>query len=1201
MPKYTDEQSAAIDSIGSHVLVSAGAGSGKTFVLVERYINILRSDLEADISDIIAVTYTRKAAEEMRSRLKAELTKVVALAGSEELPRWSRLLSELESARIGTIHSLCESILKNYPAEAGIDPDAAILDDLERAEMLAACVDECIREIIDNPEEVHEALLEFPIETLKQWLSEFLKSPLKYKQARSLFNSGSVDDIAAYAARFVEQDMKRVLDELSNSKPFMNEVSQILDNPWLDQESKFGQAQAEMTRYLLLITDLEKTIAERWDGLVQLGRMESARTAGGESAKDLRHSMRLIRARCSAIAKKNSGALNEADVLATRLLRGLIVLADRVLHAYESRKQIQQRLDFDDLIERCHALLTRDSSARRQLIRSLRAVLVDEFQDTNWMQAQMLSSLASGQAKLFLIGDDKQSIYKFQGADVGTFNSCKQFLSSLEDASAHAKLSQSFGLPVLTGQGQLMTLSQSFRSHPEIVSFVNAVFRKLFDAGKESESYKSRFQSLSPARKREDDGVRIDVIYSPPSESNSAEMRGAEDRLEAKLLCNWIQEKVSSAQIFDKELGENRNLSYSDIAILLQANADFAAIEFALSQAKIPYVSIAGSGFLERQEIYDLENMLKWLVSPQDGHALFSVLRSPLFGISDDLLHEMKGSSRNSLWQVLRQRAEAAGEDMLAGCVRRLQDFLRAAAQMSLPEILQKIILDTAYDIVLLAAHSGKQRSRNVWKFVTLASQRRKMSMAEFLGSLHAMRKLGIKNLTDAPMSSDDSVRIMTIHRSKGLEFGAVILPRLGKSVQERSQKLIFGKDFGIALDPTREAEDEKPTFFSTATKLNATMGEEEKKRLLYVALTRARDYLALFITSRSRRGANFGAWLVESLELPEPGSEVYEGVAAHEASDGETCQWHIAQANASELYAEAEEQSGSDDNAAPPFAPSSTSLPRVFPLEQDNSDFELWDMDLYGMPDEPLMDFSSDTAPDSVYFDAAGNPDDENVIEDSAGRLNLSLIMRSSKAGRPVFKPVPWQTLLRVTPAENQPLINQTVMGNYFHLLMGNLGSNLELPSEEVRLALCSHHSISMIHPEQIKRLLQEAERMLSLFAASPLYSMMKTARARLHECGYVIVREGGEVQNLRPDLLLEGSDGRWQIVDYKTDNFELRDLKKQIASHGSQLASYVDDFQVLTGQKPSAWIYFAQYGRLELVNLAPAVQLSLPIEINQ
>ncbi|MBX9721133.1 MAG: UvrD-helicase domain-containing protein, partial [Candidatus Obscuribacterales bacterium] len=584
MPPLTDEQVKAILSIDEHVLVSAGAGSGKTFVLVERYIKVLESDNDASVADIIAVTYTRKAAEEMRTRLKARLKEIAASAEGDAAKRWTKCLSEVESARIGTIHSLCESLLKNYPSEAGIDPGFEILDDLERAEILAESIDESLHYIIERTEDEFSELLEFPIEDLRKWIASFMRSALKYKDSRNRLGDCSQQALTKFAEAFIEQDIARALEEYVSDKKLNFEFNYQKDSLWKDPSSKIGLIQTELLSYLEQIFDKDgKSKAERWDALCALAKMESARTSGGPAAKELRDSMKVLRGEAQLLAKSHSSVINQADQLSFTLLRALISVTDSALAKYEALKQQHQKLDFDDLIERCQHLLTNNKHALKQISKNLRAVLIDEFQDTNWTQAKLLIALAGEKAKLFLIGDDKQSIYKFQGADVGTFNACKIYIRSLldTDKSKHRSCAEQYTLPVLSGTGQLMTLSQSFRSHPEIVNFVNHLFRTLFDATQESEDYKSRFQALRPARTGvNDEDVRVDVIYTPEIDPETPERSFEIEKIESQLTAQWIKEKVESGtEIFDKSLNTNRKINYSDFAILLQANSDFAGIE----------------------------------------------------------------------------------------------------------------------------------------------------------------------------------------------------------------------------------------------------------------------------------------------------------------------------------------------------------------------------------------------------------------------------------------------------------------------------------------------------------------------------------------------------------------------------------------------------------------------------------------------
>lgn len=1232
MPSLTEEQQSAIQSIDKHVLVSAGAGSGKTFVLVERYIKVLESNPQAGINDIIAVTYTKKAAEEMRSRLKSRLKELVEKSEGEQGKRWIKCLAELESARIGTIHSLCDSILKTFPAEAGIDPNFEILDELERAELLAQSIDDALHMIIDQPVDQYIELLDYPVESIRGWVADFLRSPLKYRESMKRFGNCSIDDMRLFAAKLIADDIERSLRELLSDSVFKAEMSYLIDTPWSDRESKLGLLQNQMLSHLHVIADTTLGIGERWQAVTLLSSMESAKNAGGPSAKEMRDCMRIIRTAVSKLAMRHKSELNDADQRSFLLIKALIELSNDALSRYERIKQQHQKLDFDDLIERCQQLLSgenyRSSFALRQLCKTLQAILVDEFQDTNWTQAKMLTALATNKAHLFLIGDDKQSIYKFQGADVGTFNACKTYISSMTSETVdelRKETAENYNLPLLAGTGEEMTLSMSFRSHPQIVNFVNHIFSTLFelkrkpkplaksggaectgaegvlvdkltmqegDVSGESQmeiieelrfeqsslpqvkkwtthqvegstaprdDFKSQFQALRPARAGEEEEMRVDVIYTPAPDEDELDQRAEIDRLEAEQTALWIKDKVESGvEVFDKERGVNRALKYSDFAVLLQANGDFAGIEAALSKEAIPFVSIAGSGFLERQEVFDLENLLKWLICPQDSHALFAVLRSPLIGFSDDILHELKAGKSTSLWQCLLLKSQEAGQEELRAARRLLQDLHRDSGRLSLPDILRKAVLVTGYDIVLLTASSGKQKSRNVWKFLALASQHKHMGVAEFLKALESMRELGVKNLTDAPLCADDAVKIMTIHRSKGLEFAAVALPRLARGVLSMPRKVLFGKDFAIAFDCTRDSEEEKPAFYIAANNLNKRMDEEEKKRLLYVALTRARDFLGLFVNSRCKRGVNFGKWLISSLDLPEPDCEV-DNFTMSAGFGSERCNWNVIQAVAPQPVATAEAEvlpvvgnslavANSFLDEFPEFTNDSLELARESALVFETLDVSKMDLSLL----------------------------DDNLLTEHT------------------YNPVPWQALLRACPNDPTPTVHATIAGNYFHLLMQRLGPGLELPSENERRNLLLHHEVSISDESQQELMLRESERLLLLFSGSKLHNLMRNARRTLFEHSYTIVRDGKE-KDFRPDLLIEDVQGQWHIVDFKTDQFDVKHISKQVKSHHSQLATYVDDLATLLGIHAKAWLYFAHHGRLEAVDMASPFQLSL------
>jgi ATP-dependent helicase/nuclease subunit A len=854
MPRLTEQQRAAVHSIDRNVIVSAGAGSGKTMVLVERYLQVLREH-EESVSDIIAVTFTRKAAEEMRSRLKARLKDIANNCDAVERPRWLELLYQADHARIGTIHSLCESILKAYPVEAQIDPQFEVLDDLSRAGLMNQAVEETLQAMIGAPTPLQLMLLEYPIESIRGWILRQLESIPQYRLARENMGN-SVDDVLRHAEGIISKVKANALAEFLADPQLKSNLQYMIENPWPDKDNAVEQKRVAAVRLLQSMLRADD-VEERCRLLQELTEQASAGTAGGPKAKELRHAIAYARKSAKDFIDDIPTALTDEDEHAAQLLVALLGLIDDAIGRYEVAKANSQKADYNDLIGRTHRLLTQPNSvARRQLGEKIRALLVDEFQDTNRVQAELLSSLCGPHARLFLIGDDKQSIYKFQGADVSTFNHWKQLMAD--------------GTHGLAGASDNLDLSYSFRSHPSIVDFVNRFFSFYFQQpGDARAAHRARHQSLIPSREDQSDPARVEVVLYDCIDAEEKRQGEQSRTYEAKAVAAWILEKVTSGtQIFDKEAGLTRPIGFGDFAILVQANGDFGILESALADAEIPYVTFAGSGFLHRQEVFDIENMLRWIDTPEDNHALLGVLRSPFFGINDAVLHRIYNeSSGNSLWKALQH---AAKEDEFASLFKPaavLRRIRQEAENSSLTDLVRKIITITSYDVILLSMPNGKQKSRNAWKMASFASEYSHLTVADFLQALQTMRDLGVNSHTDAPLSSEAAVKLMTIHKSKGLEFPAVIMPVMGRKVHMGAPKLLVHREFGIALDTSRSKDDPRPGFHRACAVMAAEMDAEEKKRLLYVAMTRARDYLAMFVDRSARSEVSFRQWLVAAMD----------------------------------------------------------------------------------------------------------------------------------------------------------------------------------------------------------------------------------------------------------------------------------------------------------------------------------------------
>ncbi len=799
------------------------------------------------------------------------------------------------------------------------------------------------------------------------------------------------------------------------------------------------------------------------------------------------------------------------------------------------------------------------------------------------MQADLITMLAGTQTKLFFIGDDKQSIYKFQGADLTTFTSRQKKINASDDID----------------QGQIsLEFEHSFRSAPPIVDFVNNIFSLLLSANHAHVEYRAKYRALQSSRSANvEQSIETSIIQSgessdhqpnhihlielPSSEEAGSVRRAAvgmraeqapplpapryevaptdKKEIAGNAVANWIKAKVEQkVPVFEKN-GLIRPINYGDFAVLVPGNNDFLPFESALSNWGIPYVTSGGKTFLQRQEIYDLENMLLFLSNLSDSYALLAVLRSPMFAITDDLIHKLAtetqytdSSLRSSplrvhpampnetvgadcirpfettpisetvgagasppirirpftMWQSLQNQAQKRqpGYELVSNAVLTLKRLLSDLPVLTLSELVYKIIRATNYDLIALSLPDGKQRFKNIWKLHTLAAQKEEMGALEFAQFLNKSRELSVTQ-TNAPIDSSQSVKLMTIHAAKGLEFPAVILPALSGQNYRRKNKLLFDSQFGIVLDTTRtkqESKDDKPLAYRLSKVLHDDMDIAEKKRLLYVAMTRARDHLALFIHPEDR-GETAASWLRPLLET-----------FPRETPD-------LQSLTPTEIVGAT--QGASDET---------TSIPEIVGAGHAPP----------GALNERLLE------PSSMHLGLAPLPAGSSLIE-------------------------------RVTPSPSFTEPDARLTGNFFHKLMEFLPQKKANLTEDELYALAGQLGETIAHPQLIKALIEQGKKLLSIYSRSDFQSMITTAKTICHEWSYY--READDQLKLyRPDLLLETQDSNWYLIDYKTDHFPVKDIEQQALRHRRQLDQYCADFTAFTGIKPQFAIYFAQHGLL-------------------
>ena len=705
--KLTASQQVAITSIDKSILVTAGAGSGKTLVLVRRFVEILQKQPELSVRNLLAVTYTTKAAKEMRTRIKARLKELyeeareITYADSTEAQtieanHWHQCLAEMDSAYIGTIHSLCQSILCSFAIEAGLDPQIEVLDEIERAQLIQESIAETFRQIITLDNSDKRLLAHFSLETMQTFLQLVLKNHLQFDQiAANLANLNS-DQLIAEVEKLLTRTQKQLLSDLLVDQEWYMSGNYINTSPFAEAGNKLEDIRRQAAQYFDSIKQFvdsfddredihlqQKKIKDAWQVLLEMANMGAIRVGGNtDSAKEMRAAIKTLIEKCKNYTQNNkkgyglplSYSYDDTEKISNEIInkeywqlwQTLIAIAKQAQVIYAAKKFVLGKLDFDDLIAKTKTILQEPHSKVRQYYnKEFSHILVDEFQDTNLIQAEIITLLAGKNTKLFLIGDDKQSIYKFQGADVSTFNAWKN------------------------KNIQALIFEHSFRSKKNIVDFVNNIFSRLLPSQKNHIDYRAKYSALIAQRDADNlvsennNNPVVEIIQLPDSqpeetdlaESNfieaalteasskseqAIELRQAKaiqlssEKIEGRAVANWIKNKVQNGTIIKSNNGSTRAVEYGDFAILTMRNSDLQIFESALSKENIPYVTSGGRTFLERQEVYDLENMLLFLSNPSNSHALLAILRSPMFGISDEIIHNMLSQNSKSLWQILQ-------------------------------------------------------------------------------------------------------------------------------------------------------------------------------------------------------------------------------------------------------------------------------------------------------------------------------------------------------------------------------------------------------------------------------------------------------------------------------------------------------------------------------------------------------------------
>lgn len=803
----TPEQALAINTIKSNVSLLAGAGSGKTYVLMKRFVQILRSDLSVNPTNIVAITFTRKAADEIKGRVRQAVSECVEQAQNDlERLRWQEHLQKVESAPISTIHSLCSRILRDNPVETQLDPEFTILEDFEAQDFFK--------------------------ETLQQYLRKNIKENAALRRLVQTYGINSfVNQVTALGDKLSE-----LVREDNLAEPYLKakeELPALQQNLFaavrevIEAREALGaktKGRQTLTEAAGLLDEMQKQLLAPEPDCSLLDASGVVKVSGKALAAELTN-LKNLRQELNHVILNAKGC---------DLVQDWLAVLQEFYVCLSARKQENNVLFNDDLDLLAIEHLQKNEALRQKYQERYKYIMVDEFQDTNERQRQLIYLLCGNKLdntnNLFIVGDVKQSIYRFRHADVSVFNRVK------EDIAQNA--------------GKNLGMKTNFRSTQSIVESCNTAFCQLMDLPKEE-------ICLEHHEGANTGGAKV-CLLQVPYKSKDDDLGAKEDK--------WQKEAEAIAAYLQQELPkvEPQLRPGASKAILLRAMTHCEILRQTLQGYGINCVVVKGKGFYEQQEVLDILNLLAALHNRYASLELAGALRSNYFGLDDATLTQLFWQTENDkpLWDVLQ--AVGSGELQLnlqpeqqalaMQAAERLRSLRQAAALMALPELFAQLWDELQPEFVLSQQENGPSKLANVKKLRRMAQQycqTKQASLAEWLQNVKDLRASSSKEPA-ATVQADDALQIMTIHNSKGLEFDLVILPQLDKSVKgdTASIKYLPGKEgeqglLGIKV-PDKEMQLQNSGVYELAKARDSELEEAESRRLLYVAMTRAQKQLLM-------------------------------------------------------------------------------------------------------------------------------------------------------------------------------------------------------------------------------------------------------------------------------------------------------------------------------------------------------------------
>ena len=879
--KWTKEQQQVIDLRDRNILVSAAAGSGKTAVLVERIISMITDEKNpVDVDKLLVVTYTEAAAAEMKERIAAAIEKKL-----EESPgnlNLEQQASLVHSAMITTVHKFCLSVIRDHFHVIGIDPSFRVGEEGELRLLKQDVLDEMLEEHYAKEEEEFREFVEKygtgrtdkKIEELILQLYEYSRSyPDPGQWLISCVEDYEIDREHLEDSRMVHTVEERVRQHLGDLYGLVRqamEICQLPAGPYMYAEA-LESDEKELKK-------LEK--ADSYEKMSEVLLNFNWKKLSGKKDEtvdaELRKSVQVVRKQLKALIDgiQKSYFYATADEWvedmrdSAQAMRTLTGLVQEFTERFDEKKRRRNMIDFSDMEQFALAILTRNtegklmpSAVAEEYQERFAEVMVDEYQDSNLVQETILTSvsgMSKGRNNMFMVGDVKQSIYRFRLSRPELFME-KYDTYSVESSSC-----------------QRIDLHKNFRSRKEVLDSTNYLFEKLMFrefGGIEYDENAALYAGAEFPPVPEETGFtdKTEVLIFDQQDMKARDAKEAE----ARMIARRIRELMGSGCIYDKDSDSFRKIRYKDIVILTRSIQGWAEVFSAvLAEEGIPAYSVSREGYFETYEISVLLDYLRILDNARQDLPLTAVLTSPFVGLDAEELAQIRLAYPNlpfyeAVWLCCEEKeAEAensSGEiseavrEKLAEFMRQVRHFRSILSYTPIHDLLAKILEETGYRTFIAAMPGGEQRIANVEMLIEKACAFEGTSykgLFNFVRYIEQLKKYNVDYGEAGIMDEQaDTVRLMSIHKSKGLEFPIVFVAGMGKSfnMQDQRGSIVIHPDWGIGIDAVDlEQRTKNPTFLKRMIQERTKLENlSEELRVLYVAMTRAKEKMILTGTAK--------------------------------------------------------------------------------------------------------------------------------------------------------------------------------------------------------------------------------------------------------------------------------------------------------------------------------------------------------------